>query len=205
MRSCTLTRATISPRPCVRDDLVKELGVQLIVGSVQDLIDRGRRRRVDSVLRNAFRPQPSSRPSSNTSSTRVSAAPGAMRKRPAPRSASSATGTTSASGIPRTSAQAVGPLQRQAPAGEHFGLPAQQLDGAGHLELHPPGEHRHPEPLAHEREVVRRNGQILAHSEYLNLRPDEKPETAQVRFRTLEASRSSAPWKAMPTPGEDGG
>ena len=39
--------------------------------------------------------------------------------------------------------------------------------------------------FAHEREVVRRNGQILAHSEYLNLRPDEKPETLQVRFRTL--------------------
>ena len=39
--------------------------------------------------------------------------------------------------------------------------------------------------FAHEREVVRRNGQILAYSEYLNLRPDEKPETLQVRFRTL--------------------
>ena len=39
--------------------------------------------------------------------------------------------------------------------------------------------------FAHEREVVRRNGQILAHSEYLNLRPDENPETLQVRFRTL--------------------
>ena len=33
--------------------------------------------------------------------------------------------------------------------------------------------------------MVRRNGQILAYSEYLNLRPDEKPEPLQVRFRTL--------------------
>ena len=33
--------------------------------------------------------------------------------------------------------------------------------------------------------MVRRDGQILAHSEYLNLRPDEKVEKLQVRFRTL--------------------
>jgi len=39
--------------------------------------------------------------------------------------------------------------------------------------------------FAHEREVVRRDGQILAHSDFLNLRPDEKAETMQVRFRTL--------------------
>ena len=39
--------------------------------------------------------------------------------------------------------------------------------------------------FAHEREVIRREGQILANSDYLNLRPDETPEKLQVRFRTL--------------------
>ena len=39
--------------------------------------------------------------------------------------------------------------------------------------------------FSHERECVRREGQILAHSEYLNLREDEKAEMMQIRFRTL--------------------
>ena len=38
---------------------------------------------------------------------------------------------------------------------------------------------------AHERVCVRRDGQILAHSEYLNLKENETPEKMQVRFRTL--------------------
>lgn len=39
--------------------------------------------------------------------------------------------------------------------------------------------------FSHERECVRREGQILANSEYLNLREDEKAEKIQIRFRTL--------------------
>ena len=38
---------------------------------------------------------------------------------------------------------------------------------------------------AHERECVRRDGQILANSIYLNLREEETPEMIKVRFRTL--------------------
>ena len=38
---------------------------------------------------------------------------------------------------------------------------------------------------AHERVCVRRDDQILAHSEYLNLKENETPEKMQVRFRTL--------------------
>ena len=34
-------------------------------------------------------------------------------------------------------------------------------------------------------EYVRRDDQILAHSEYLNLKENETPEKMQVRFRTL--------------------
>ena len=38
---------------------------------------------------------------------------------------------------------------------------------------------------AHDRMCIRRAGQILAHSDHLNLRPDETPEMLHVRFRTL--------------------
>lgn len=39
--------------------------------------------------------------------------------------------------------------------------------------------------FTHKRSCLRRNGTILAHSEYLNLRDSEIPETLQVRFRTI--------------------
>lgn len=39
--------------------------------------------------------------------------------------------------------------------------------------------------FSHEREVVRRDGTILAYSPHLNLKPDEKPEMARIRFRTI--------------------
>ena len=38
---------------------------------------------------------------------------------------------------------------------------------------------------SHQRECIRRDGQILANSKYLNLKEDETPEMMQVRFRTL--------------------
>jgi sulfate adenylyltransferase subunit 2 len=38
---------------------------------------------------------------------------------------------------------------------------------------------------SHYRDCVRREGQILAHSEFLNLREGEKVENLQIRFRTL--------------------
>lgn len=38
---------------------------------------------------------------------------------------------------------------------------------------------------SHQRECVRRDGQILAYSEYLNLKEEEVAESLQVRFRTL--------------------
>ncbi|MDA0731604.1 MAG: sulfate adenylyltransferase subunit CysD [Bacteroidetes bacterium] len=39
--------------------------------------------------------------------------------------------------------------------------------------------------FSHERECIRREGQILAMSEFLNLREGEKPEMIRIRFRTL--------------------
>src|SRR5918994_1539743 len=56
----------------------------------------------------ASRPSPCSKRSRSTGSTPCSAAPGATRRRPGPRSACSASATTSASGTPRTSAPSSG-------------------------------------------------------------------------------------------------
>ena len=39
--------------------------------------------------------------------------------------------------------------------------------------------------FSHQREVIRRGKTILANSDYLNLRPEEKPETMTIRFRTI--------------------
>jgi sulfate adenylyltransferase subunit 2 len=39
--------------------------------------------------------------------------------------------------------------------------------------------------FSHEREVIRRGKTILANSDYLNLRPEEKPEKMTIRFRTI--------------------
>lgn len=39
--------------------------------------------------------------------------------------------------------------------------------------------------FTHERLCIKRNGTMLAHSEYLNLRETETPEMLQVRFRTI--------------------
>lgn len=39
--------------------------------------------------------------------------------------------------------------------------------------------------FSHERECITRGNTILAYSEYLNLKPDEKPEKKKIRFRTI--------------------
>lgn len=39
--------------------------------------------------------------------------------------------------------------------------------------------------FSHEREVFKRDGTILAKSDYIPMKPDEKPEKIQVRFRTI--------------------
>ena len=126
-----------------RDRRVKELGVQLVVASVQEAIDNGtvveppdgtRNRIQTPVLLSAWR---------STASAPSSAAPAATRTRPGPRSGSSRSATTSDSGTPRTSGQSLAPLQRaHPPRREHPRLPALELDRARHLALHRPGEGR---------------------------------------------------------------
>ena len=93
-----------------RDRHTGELGVRLVVAKVQDDIDAGRT--VEELRRappatGCRRPRCCG-PSPKAVTTQSSVGPGATRRRPGPRSASSASATSSASGIPRTSAPSSG-------------------------------------------------------------------------------------------------
>lgn len=87
-----------------RDDLVRKLGADLIVGSVQESIDEGKVKEETgyNAAVTSSRPLPCSTPLPSTSSMRPAAERGGTRRRPARRSVSSLTGMSSASGIPRT-------------------------------------------------------------------------------------------------------
>ena len=92
-----------------RDATVERLGLRLEVASVQDWIDDGRLRERADGTRNPLQTQPLLEAiATGTASTASSAVAGVTRRRPAPRSASSACATTSASGTPRTSAPSCG-------------------------------------------------------------------------------------------------
>ena len=173
-----------------RDDLVKELGVQLIVGSVQDLIDRG-----EVTEESGF----------NASRNRI--------QTPTLINTIEQHQFDACCGGARRDEEKARAKERFFSHRDDFSQwdPKNQRPELWDLYngKHQPGEHFRVFPLnnwteldiwnyilreniaipslyfAHEREVIRRNGQILANSEYLNLRPDEKPEMLQVRFRTL--------------------
>ena len=94
-----------------RDAMVERVGARLVVASVQDDIDAGRGR---GGHRPAGQPQPppdrhaAPRHRGAARSTPCSAAPGATRRRPGPRSGCSASATSSASGTRRTSGPSCG-------------------------------------------------------------------------------------------------
>ena len=173
-----------------RDDLVETLGVQLIVGSVQDLIDRG-----EVAEETGF----------NASRNKI--------QTPTLISTIEAHRFDACVGGARRDEEKARAKERFFSHRDDFSQwdPKNQRPELWDLYngKHQPGEHFRVFPLnnwteldiwnyilreniaipslyfAHQREVIRRDGQILANSEYLNLRPDEKPETVQVRFRTL--------------------
>ena len=92
-----------------RDATVERLGLRLVVGHVQDDIDAGRV--VDPDRRacgTRCRPSPCCARSRRAATTPSSAAPGATRRRRGPRSGSSASVTSSASGTRRTSGPSSG-------------------------------------------------------------------------------------------------
>jgi sulfate adenylyltransferase subunit 2 len=175
-----------------RDRIVAELGERLVVASVQDSIDDGRvhrRSRPARQSRNRLQTVTLLDAIASTASTPPSAAPAATRRRPAPRSASSPSATSSGSGIPRTSGPSCGTLynarirKRRAPAG----VPAVELDRARRLAVHRARGIELPEIyFAHEREVVRRDGMLLRRVAR-HIRPSRarRPSSNVVRFRTV--------------------
>jgi 3'-phosphoadenosine 5'-phosphosulfate sulfotransferase (PAPS reductase)/FAD synthetase len=89
-----------------RDMLVKEYGANLLVGSVQESIDTGRVQEETGYYASRNKLQTVTLLDSMEKFKWIapSAVVGAMRRRPAPKNACSATATNSASGTPRTSA-----------------------------------------------------------------------------------------------------
>ena len=173
-----------------RDDLVKELGVQLIVGSVQDLIDRG-----EVTEESGF----------NASRNRI--------QTPTLINTIEQHQFDACCGGARRDEEKARAKERFFSHRDDFGQwdPKHQRPELWNLfnGNHMPGEHFRVFPLnnwteldiwnyitreqialpslyfAHDRKCVVRDGVILAHSEHLPHRDGETPETMRVRFRTL--------------------
>ncbi|MDG2426099.1 MAG: sulfate adenylyltransferase subunit CysD [Flavobacteriales bacterium] len=173
-----------------RDDLVEKLGVQLIVGSVQTLIDRG-----EVSEEKGF--------NASRNSIQTPALVGAIEEH----------GFDACIGGARRDEEKARAKERFFSHRDEFSSwdPKNQRPELWQLfnGKHQPGEHFRVFPLnnwteldvwnyilreqieipslyfSHKRKCVRRAGQILAFSEHLNLRPEEKSEMLCVRFRTL--------------------
>ena len=175
-----------------RDRRVAELGVRLVVASVQESIDAGR---VTEETGRARQPEPAAdrRPCStrsrSTGSTRCSAARAGTRRRPGPRSGSSRSATSSASGTPRTSGPELWNLYntRHPPRRAHPRVPAVQLDRARRLALHRAGAAGHPVHLLRARAAGVRAGRHAAGRQRLHHRAatTSRCSRATVRYRTV--------------------
>ena len=126
-----------------RDRTAREVGAEL-----HRVAQRGGDRRrgptrspsAPSAAAGSSRPTPSSRACATSSSTPPSAGPAATRSGRAPRSDCSPSATSTASGIPGTSARSCGACSTPGwPPRVHPGLPAVQLDRARRVAVHLPG------------------------------------------------------------------
>ena len=151
-----------------RDRRVAELGVQLVVASVQESIDAGR---VVEETGPAGQPQPAAdrhaarRHRASTASTPCSAAAGATRRRPGPRSASSRSATSSASGTRRTSGPSCGTSTTAGTARASTSACSRSRTGPSSTSgsTSPTRSIELPSIYyAHRREVFRRDGMLLA-------------------------------------------
>ena len=125
-----------------RDRRVRELGVQLLVASVQDAIDRGMVSEEPNGSRNRIQTPVLLEAVEKYRFTALFGGAAGTRRRRGRRSASTPSATSSASGTRRTSARAVEPLQRpHPPRREHPGLSTVELDRARRLATSP-GRHR---------------------------------------------------------------
>ena len=171
-----------------RDRRVDELGLQLIVASVQDAIDRGHRARGAERLA-----QPDPDPGAARGGGEVPLRR-AVRRRPPRRGEGPRQGAglllprrVRPVGPEEPAARAVDPLQRPRPPGrEHPGLPAVQLDRAGHLAVHRPGGHRAAVDLLRPRaRGVRARRHALGRHRVLPAARGREVFTATVRYRTV--------------------
>ena len=174
-----------------RDRTVKQFEVDLIVASVRG-VDRPGAVCATSPASarrgTCCRRSPCSTPSSSIASTPCSAAPAATRSGRGRRSGSCRTATSSDSGIRRTSAPSCGgcttPTTTEA-----------STCGCSHCRTGPSSTCGGSSPsvnvelpalyFAHEREVFRRDGMLMAVNDHVARRPSEAPFSASVRFRTI--------------------
>ena len=127
------------------------LGVHLIVGSVQDLIDKGEVTEETGFNASRNRIQTPALISTIEAHQFDACVGGARRDEEKARAKErffSHRDDFSQWDPKNQRPELVGLVQRQAPARRALpSLSAEQLDGAGHLELHPPREHRHSQPV----------------------------------------------------------
>ena len=171
-----------------RDRQSEAAGARLVIASVQASIDAGRAMDPARGSREtASSPTPCSTPSTSTGSTRPSAAPAATRTKRAPKSGCSASGRVWPLG-PTSPAPARRQLyQGRVNHGEH--LRAFPLSDWTELDIWQYIERERielpPIYFAHEREVVHRDGMLLAVSQWVAPTGDEVAERLMVRYRTV--------------------
>ena len=176
-----------------RDQRVAETGVQLVVASVQDAIDRGPRPRGGQRL-----PQPDPDPGAARGGGEVPLRR-PVRRCPSRRGARPGQGAgvllprrVRSVGPQEPAARALEPLQRPGPRRrEHPGLPALQLDRARHLAVHRPRGHRAAEHLSRPRARGLRPGRD-AHGGDALVRPARRASRSR-RSRSAIAPSETPP------------
>ena len=174
-----------------RDRHTAALGVRLEVARVQDDIDAGRT--VEDLLapghaQPAADADAAARHRRGSGTTPSSVGPAGTRRRHGPRSASSASATSSASGTPRTSAPSCGTSTTPGiNKGEHIRVfPLSnwtELDVWNYIQAE--GIDVPPIYFAHRRQVFQRDGMLMAVTQHLSPDPDEQVFEEVVRFRTV--------------------
>ena len=163
-----------------RDRRVQELGARLIVASVQDAIDRGRDRRRARPTRLTQPPADAGAARSHRGAQLDAAIGGARRDEEKARAKERVFSFRDEFGQwdPRNQRPELWHIYNgmHVPRRTHARLSALELDRARHLALHRARGHRGPSIyFAHEREVFKRDGMLMAASPFLPLLPNEKP------------------------------
>ena len=172
-----------------RDELVKKLDAQLIIGSVQQSIDEGesRRKRVSMPAETSCRRLRCSMPLNGTSLMLLLEVPAAMRRRPGPRNVFSVTVTSLGNGILKISVPNFGIFSMDGKIWGAFRIfPISnwtEMDVWQYILLE-----KIPMPslyFSHQREVFEQDGQWLAVSPFIKMKPTEHSVSKLARCRTI--------------------